>query len=303
MSTVSGRRYTRTRPRGFVAWNPRPATKLLIEQILAVLDEYADDLPLTARMVFYRLVGAYDFPKEEHAYERLGEVLTRGRRAQLIPMDAIRDDGAHWNDTPGITGGPAAFWDTVRSNAAAYQRRLDEDQEHVLEVWVEAVGMLSLIRPIAHAYGAGVASCGGFDSVTAKYATAHRIAKRDRETIILSLGDHDPSGLSILDSAAEDVTVFVEQLGGTPPAFARLAVTPEQVRHYQLPTAPQKPRDRHGAHMPHTVQAEAVPPDALKRELHAGLAAFTNLDTLHRVRRQSDNEREYLVSQTRRLNT
>ncbi|MFJ8313616.1 MULTISPECIES: hypothetical protein [unclassified Streptomyces] len=61
MSTVSGRRYTRTRPRGFVAWNPRPATKLLIEQILAVLDEYADDLPLTARMVFYRLVGAYDF--------------------------------------------------------------------------------------------------------------------------------------------------------------------------------------------------------------------------------------------------
>ncbi|MFE4873842.1 hypothetical protein [Streptomyces sp. NPDC056682] len=245
--------------------------------------------------------GAHGFPKEERAYERLGEVLTRGRRAQLIPMDAIRDDGAHWDDIPGITGGPAAFWDTVRCDAAAYQRHLDEDQEHVLEVWVEAVGMLSLVRPIAHAYGAGVASCGGFESVTAKCATAHRIAKHDRPTIILSLGDHDPSGLSILDSTAEDITVFVEQLDSIPPAFARLAVTPAQIRHYQLPTAPQKPRDRRGAHMPHTVQAEAIPPDALKRELRAGLAAFTDLDTLHRVRRQSDTERELLVAQTCRL--
>ncbi|WBB60993.1 hypothetical protein O7599_00030 [Streptomyces sp. WMMC500] len=61
--TVSGRAYTRTRVRGFAPWSPRPATQRLIEQTRAVLAEYRDFLPMTARQVFYRLVGAHGFPK------------------------------------------------------------------------------------------------------------------------------------------------------------------------------------------------------------------------------------------------
>jgi len=42
---------------------------------------------------FYRLVGAHGYEKTEQAYERLGEHLNRARRAHIISMDAIRDDG------------------------------------------------------------------------------------------------------------------------------------------------------------------------------------------------------------------
>src|SRR5262249_29622798 len=77
----------------FCAGRPRPETQALLNQVGQVLAEYRDQLPLTLRQVFYRLVGAYAFEKTEKAYARLGEALNKARRARFIDMDAIRDDG------------------------------------------------------------------------------------------------------------------------------------------------------------------------------------------------------------------
>ncbi|HEX4061251.1 MAG TPA: hypothetical protein VHY58_09555, partial [Streptosporangiaceae bacterium] len=67
MTTVTGRTYTATRPRGFAHWSPRPDT---LDLVRGVLEEYAAQLPLTARQIFYRLVGAHGFDKTETAYAR-----------------------------------------------------------------------------------------------------------------------------------------------------------------------------------------------------------------------------------------
>jgi hypothetical protein len=104
---------------------------------------------------------------------------------------------------------------------------------------------------------------------------------------VLHIGDHDPSGLSILDAAAEDVQAFVDQLGGQPPTFTRLAVTAAQITQFNLPTAPQKTTDRRGAHMPATVQTEALPPDQLTAILTTALRGLVDTTALRRVRRQS----------------
>jgi hypothetical protein len=90
---LGGAERTRTRPRAFAPWSPRQDTLELIARVNAVLGEYADHLPLTLRQIFYRLVGAYGYEKTERAYKRLGEHLVRARRARLIPMESIRDDG------------------------------------------------------------------------------------------------------------------------------------------------------------------------------------------------------------------
>jgi hypothetical protein len=83
-----------SRPRGFIArWTPRAETIALLDRVRAVLADYAEQLPLTLRQIFYRLVGAYSYEKTEAAYERLGETLNKARRARFIDMDAIRDDG------------------------------------------------------------------------------------------------------------------------------------------------------------------------------------------------------------------
>jgi hypothetical protein len=70
---------------------------------------------------------------------------------------------------------------------------------------------------------------------------AARIAYREVPTRVLSVGDYDLSGLSILNAAAEDVAAFVEEMGGTPPNVKRIAVTEEQITLYGLagPRAPE----------------------------------------------------------------
>jgi hypothetical protein len=106
----------RTRVRGFALWSPHGATLQLLEQVRAVLGEYEDHLPLTIRQIFYRSVGAYNYEKTERAYARLCEHLTRARRARIIPMDVIRDDGgtvirsSDWDSADD-------FWPVVRGMA------------------------------------------------------------------------------------------------------------------------------------------------------------------------------------------
>ena len=49
-----------SRPRGYIAdYRPQERTKVLLGDVMAVLEEYAKHLPLTSRQVYYRL-GRFD---------------------------------------------------------------------------------------------------------------------------------------------------------------------------------------------------------------------------------------------------
>lgn len=56
--------------------------------------------------MFYRLVGAFQFPKDEKAYDRLQETLNRAR---MTPINAIRDTAPPQPVTPsGTTARPSS---------------------------------------------------------------------------------------------------------------------------------------------------------------------------------------------------
>lgn len=297
MSTVTGRTYTVTRPRGFAPWRPRRDTLGLLDTIRGVLAEYGDQLPLTARQVFYRLVGAHGYDKTEAAYDRLCETLSRARRAGLIPFAALRDDGTIAREAPGWDS-PAQFWQSVRRAAEQYRHHLSDGQPYYAELWVEASGMVPQAVRVAHAYGVPVYSAGGFNGLTDKYETAQRLAGQSRPAVILHVGDHDPSGCAIVDSLAEDIGAFVAGLAPEVTLeFRRAAVTPAQIERYNLPTAPQKRADRRGEHMADTVQAEALPPDVLAAELTAAVEEVTDLDALVAARDLGAAERAQIVAQ------
>ena len=115
MSTVTGRTYTVTRPGGSAPWTRHHDTAGLLDTIRRVLAEYGDQLPLTARLVFYLLAGAHGYAKTKAAYDRLCETLCRARRVGLITTRPPANDRGLLTCKPrtrklAALGGTAAAW-------------------------------------------------------------------------------------------------------------------------------------------------------------------------------------------------
>jgi hypothetical protein len=285
-----------TRPRGYIeSYRPQAATRALLEQVRAVLHEYREALPLTCRQVFYRLVGKYEYPKDERAYARLCEHLNRARRARWIPFEAIRDDGVH--------GGPPLHYDGVAdflANVRHWARRAELDalapQDVQVELYCEAAGMVPQLKRVADFYSVPVYSSGGFDSTTARKQIADRLRCTGKPAILLHLGDFDPSGVSIFDALAEDVDAYLRTDAPELPAtFRRVALTAEQVARYDLPTAPPKKLDSRAAGWTDTCQLEALPPDALALLVREAIEDSLDGDLVRRLRERTDTFRRSLL--------
>lgn len=288
--------YTATRVRGMASWRPQARTQVLLDQIATVLSDYADHLPLTGRQVFYRLVATMDYPKTENAYKNLLEVLNRARRAGLVAFDDIRDDGVTVIEPDGFDD-MSDFWRVVSAWATSYRRDRQAGQSVACEVWVEAAGMVPQVARAVERFGVPVYSSGGFDSTTAKYSAARRVIRRVVPTVVLHLGDLDPSGVAVFDSAADDVATMVADLG-SPGAvqFERVAVTTEQAVAYDLPAAPAKVTDRRGNWTGGTVQAEAFDPATLAAIVEAAVEDVVDPTILARVEQIEAVERAELVA-------
>jgi hypothetical protein len=96
--------------------------------------------------------------------------------------------------------------------------------------------------------------------------------------VVLHVGDHDPSGVHLFSSAYEDVAAWAHHLGGAV-TFERVAVTPEQIEHTTLPTAPPKATDRRAFHG-EACQAEALATTTLATIVTAAIEEHLDLAIL-----------------------
>lgn len=249
------------RPRGFAAWKPQAKTRVLLDQVQQVLVTYSDLLPLTGRQIFYRLVATTGYSKTALAYKRLLELLNRARRAHIIDMAAIRDDGAVSAGDNRFSSGQD-FLKSCQHWAANFQFDFMQYQPHHVEVLCETAGMVPQLERVAEPYGVAVRSSGGFDSTTVKHQLGRLYGEQSKPAVVLHVGDLDPSGEHICSNLAEDVGDFASHYGGEL-SVLRIAVTEDQQATFDLPTAPPNPKDVRSFSAAFTVQAEALPPDAL----------------------------------------
>lgn len=182
---------------GYADWKPKPEAVFWVNRTLEVLRDYREYWPLTVRQLFYRLVADHNYEKTEAAYGRLTGMLARGRRAGMVPWEAIRDGGLGRVVGAQFFEDADHFDESVRSWAKSMKLDRQRDQAVVIELWCEAGGMVPILQGIAGPYSAQVNSGGGYDSVTAKHKLAGRVCGRAEEglrTIILHVGDFDGSG-------------------------------------------------------------------------------------------------------------
>ena len=117
-----------------------------------------------------------------------------------------------------------------------YRRDYWREQPRHVEVWCEKDALSGAIGPVCATYGVPYVTR-GFPSLTLLYESAHAIRGTGKPATVFYFGDHDASGHSISDCVASlrdfgaDVTV------------ERVALNPEQIDDYQLPTRPGKRTD------------------------------------------------------------
>ena len=164
----------------------------------------------------------------------------------------------------------------------------------------------------------------GSTRITLKHEAAERIATREVPTIVLHVGDFDPSGEHVFTSAAEDVGAWVEHLTGSGGdlfdlfvafgggggstewvTFERVAVTPEQIDEYGLDTQPRKaPRKGEPSFSgEETCQAEALAPDDLAEIVREAVQIHIDPLVFDRVLADEETERALLVDEAERFGT
>ena len=149
---------------------------------------------LTLRAVFYRMVARNIIPNTKQAYKSLSETLDKARWAGMLPFDCIDDPGRR--ELVGKT------WGSVRECLEGATRTYRTDwwshADPVVVVWAEKVAVAGILEEMAiERYGVLFVAGIRYSSLTHLFGAACRFAERPGGTVILYVGDHDPSGLDM----------------------------------------------------------------------------------------------------------
>ena len=269
----------------------KAAVGQLEEQIRAVL---VQDHPQSVRHLFYRMTDPRlpaPVQKCEKGYRDVQRRVVEMRRSGVIPYGWITDATrqGYFVDTFRDAG------EFLRQVHGLYRADLWRDARSYCEVWVESRSIAGVIRKDCAELAVALYPAGGFTSISLAYESAELInVEHDgREVVILYVGDHDPAGVLI------DVALERELRRHLDPEvdlrFERIAITPEQIERYDLPTKPRKPGEMRAPEIKATVEAEAMPAALLRAVLRDRIESLLPPGALELARVAEQSERLQLA--------
>lgn len=233
-----------------------------IELVNRIIEDYQKKgYSLTLRQVYYQLVARDIIPNNEKSYKNLGNLISDGRLAGLISWKAIEDR------TRNIRG--IQHWDSpaqiIEATAHSYSLDRWENQKYRIEVWVEKDALVGVVGKACGALDVDYFSCRGYVSQSEMWGAAQRLnryTKRGQRTVIIHLGDHDPSGIDMSRDIQERLGLF-----GSSPIFHRVALNMDQIEEYDPPPNPAKLTDSRAKGYINMFGDDSWELDALKPEV------------------------------------
>lgn len=212
----------------------RKDTLELISMINDVLEKgRARGYVLTTRQVYYQLVSHFDLPNKKDSYNRVQAAVSDGRIAGLVPWDMIEDRGRTLRGVQTYTG-PG---EVIKAARNSYKLDLWADQPVRPEVHIEKQALEGVIERICMKLRVDFFAQKGYTSQSAAWEAGRRFARRMRKgqrTVVIHLGDHDPSGVDMTRDNHERLSMFA----GFPVPVERIALNMDQVEQYGLPANP-----------------------------------------------------------------
>lgn len=273
----------------------RRRTKAAVEQLeRQIRDVLAQDHPQSVRHLFYRMTDPRlpePVEKSEKGYRDVQRRVADMRRSGAIPYGWITDATrtGYFVDTWRDAG------DFLRRVHGLYRTDLWRDAAACCEVWVESRSIAGVIRHDCAELAVPLYPAGGFTSISLAYESAELINldHDGREVVIFYIGDHDPAGVLI------DVALERELRRHLDPdvrlRFERIAIAPEQIEAYDLPTKPRKPGELRAPEITATVEAEAMPAALLRAILRERIEALLPRGALEAARIAEQSERAQLA--------
>ncbi len=206
-----------------------------------VINEFlAQGYTLTLRQLYYQLFVRGFIDNTERSYKRLGNIISDARRAGMIDWDAIVDRTRYRRKLSSW----ASPLDILQTAQKDYHRDLWSNQLKRMEVWIEKDALVGVIEGVCEEYDVPFFSCRGYVSDSEMWRAGRRLLYNQdcgQETVILHLGDHDPSGIDMSRDIEERLSLFTE--GETYIDVKRIALTMEQIEEVNPPPNPAKVTD------------------------------------------------------------
>jgi len=259
----------------------------------ALVEIVAAERPITVRGVFYRAVSRGLVDKDEvTGYRKVQRRLLKLREDYSIPYGWIVD-GSRTVYGYARYRNADEFASTVKSR---YRQDYWADADEYVQVWIEKDAMSGVVMPVTNEFGLDLYVTRGFASVTYLQEAADDIAGEDRPVYVYLLTDYDPAGMNIADKVEQEL---FERSAYADVDVQRLAVTPEQIEAWSLPTRPTKQPKRHltryeRSHGSASVELDAVPPDTLRSLLRSAIEQHMDQWQLEQMKMVEREEREGL---------
>jgi hypothetical protein len=270
----------------------------LLGKINNIIREYqSKGYSLTLRQVYYQLVARDVIPNTERSYKNMGNLISDGRIAGIIDWDAIEDrtrdleKNSHWET-------PSQIIDAV-----ANQFALDkwEGQEYYVEVWVEKDALKGIVGQVCERLDIPYFSCRGYVSQSEMWVAAQRLQRmaRDKELVIIHLGDHDPSGRDMSRDIVDRLNFF-----GTDLTFRRIALNMDQIDQYSPPPNPTKVEDPRAIgyieEFGHTCwELDALKPEVIDQLISDTVGEYMDMELIEQVQGREDEAKRVLQNVSR----
>lgn len=255
----------------------------------------AAENPATVRGIYYRAVSEGWVPKTDAAYRLIQGQLLAMRRAGVLPWYWITDSSrivrrrnrfknmkeyAKW-----IQGNYRAdYWTNSRVN---------------VEVWCEKDALAGVLIPVVvDEFGLDLHISKGQSSASYVYEAARAIADDGRPTVIYILSDFDPGGFRVAGKVDSEMR---EHLGHDYDlTVRRIAVTPEQIRAWRLPTREVKKSDKQAPDFIRqygdiSCELDAISPNTLRQLVRDHLEEHMDPTRLRTLKLAEEEERKGLA--------
>jgi hypothetical protein len=265
-------------------------TKAEIELIEnTALEMLADYHPMTNRQIFYQLETRGLVEKTENECKNtVTRLLIKMRRDGRLPYNWIADN-TRWMRKPRTwSNAETMLYNSVRT----YRRSVWDDQDAYVEIYLEKDALAGVLMEVTEPWDVPLMVTRGYSSLTFLHSAAEAIAEQKKPAYLYYFGDYDPSGVDITRNVEKGLRQMAPH---SEIHFERVAVTPEQIELYNLPTRPTKTTDSRSkkSGIVRSVEVDAIPPQVLMdiaRDCilrHVDEGAYERMREIEMMERQS----------------